>query len=76
MILGETIILKGKTRHGKNRIQQHGCLWIISFITKFQGQPVMLLRSENKTEGPKGKKDFDARWVLLNNDPNFLIEKG
>ena len=65
--------LVGKTRHGKNRINQHGNKWLVMEVGKFQGQPALALRSFDKTEGPKGNKGFDSRWVLLENDPNFVI---
>jgi hypothetical protein len=59
----DKVLLRGKTRHGKNRINQHGNIWLVENIDKFGGEPAMFLRSLNKTEG---------RWVLLKNDPNFL----
>ena len=66
--VGRWVFLKGKTRHGKNRINQHGSTWMIEGVSTFQGQPAMHLRSENKTD----KGGFDSRWVLLRDDPNFL----
>ena len=69
---GENIVLKGKTRHGKNRIQQHGMEWVVKEIGTFHGHQAMSLRSQHKTEGPKHNKGFDSRWVLLKEDPNFL----
>ena len=71
--IGRWVLLKGKTRHGKNRIQQHGMEWLIENVSTFQGQPAMLLRSKNKTEGPKDNKGFDTRWVILRDDPNFIF---
>lgn len=71
----EKVLLTGKSRHGKNRINQHGKLWFVQDIGTFRGSPAMHLRSEFKTEGPKDKKGFDSRWVLLQNDPNFVIEE-
>ena len=71
--IGRWVLLKGKTRHGKNRIQQHGMEWLIENVSTFQGQPAMFLRSKNKTEGPKDNKGFDTRWVILRDDPNFLF---
>lgn len=72
--VGDWVILKGKTRHGKNRIQQHGMEWVVKSVSTFQGQPAMNLCSANKTEGPKGNKGLDGRWVLLKNDNNFEWE--
>ena len=66
--VGKWVLLKGKTRHGKNRINQHGDMWVIESVATFQGQPAMMLRSKNKTD----KGGFDGRWVLLRDDPNFL----
>lgn len=65
------VTLTGKTRHGKNRINQHGNPWLVVSTGRFQGQPAMQLRSFDQTEGPKHNKGFDGRWVLINNDPNF-----
>lgn len=61
------VTLKGKTRHGKNRINQHGERWMI--IELRNGK--MLVESSEKTEGPKDNKGFDWRWVDLHDDPNF-----
>ncbi len=70
--VNDTVILTGKTRHGKNRIQQHGNNW---FVKEVRGG-WMLLESEFKTEGPKHNKGLDWRWVSLQNDPNFEWVKG
>ena len=69
MQAGDWITLKGKTRHGKNRINQHGENWMIRAISTFKGQPAMMLRSENMTD----RGGFDGRWVLLKDDENFEI---
>ena len=70
--VGTKITLKGKTRHGKNRVNQHGVNW---FVKEVRGGR-MLLESEFKTEGPKDNKGFDWRWIELQNDSNFFVEKG
>ena len=69
MQAGDWIILKGKTRHGKNRINQHGENWMIRAVSVFQGQPALMLRSENRTD----KGGFDGRWVHIKDDKNFEI---
>ena len=76
------VILKGKTRHGKNRIAQHGSKWFVEKVDKFRGQPAMFLRSENETFAIRGRGNskqewktswmHDNRWVLLKDDPNFI----
>lgn len=69
--VNDTVVLKGKTRHGKNRIHQHGERWVVKHLGLFNGAPAMLLRSEHKTD----KGDFDGRWVHLQDDNNFIIEE-
>ena len=64
---GGWVTLTGKTRHGKNRINQHGAKWEV--IELRNGK--MLLESENKTEGPRDNKGHDWRWVDLHNDKDF-----
>ena len=55
---GDTITLEPKTRHGKNRINEHGADWIVMNTGRFKvGQAWT----------------FDGRWVLINNDPDFDI---
>ena len=68
------IRLTGKTRHGKNRIHQHGDIWLVVSEGKFQGQDAWNLRSLALTEGPRDAKVHDGRWVLKLNDPNFNWE--
>lgn len=60
---GGWVTLKGKTRHGKNRINQHGERWMI--IELRNGK--MLIESAAKTD----KGGFDWRWVDLHDDQNF-----
>ena len=70
---GETsiVILEGLTRHGKNRINQHGSVWQFQKIDKFNGQPAFKLISLDKTFKCGDEWIHDGRWVLIDNDPNF-----
>ena len=53
---------------------QHGEVWqVVDDNGKFNGQPAFSLKSLNKTEGSRGKKGHDSRWVLKKNDPDFEI---
>ena len=80
--LFQAVILKGKSRHGKNRIQQHGDQWFVQEVGKFNGEDAMMLRSQDRTfpirsrgnpnEEWKTVHTHDERWVLLKNDPDFL----
>jgi len=69
--LFQPVILKGKTRHGKNRIEQHGDQWFVEELGKFNGQDAMMLRSAGRTFKLGDNWIRDGRWVLLKNDPNF-----
>lgn len=60
---GGWVTLKGVTRHGKNRINQHGERWMI--IELRNGK--MLVESAAETD----KGGFDWRWVDLHDDKNF-----
>lgn len=72
MDIGSKIELIGKSRHGKNIINQFGKNWKIikkiqkvSFSTTGIG-PFLLLESLD------GKRDI--RWIATNNDPDFNIK--
>ena len=69
------VLLKGITRHGKNRVHQHGERWEIVGEGHFRGRSAWNLRSERPTEGPRGAKVHDGRWVFKKDDPNFLLTK-
>ena len=67
--VGDKLILRGISRHGKNRIAQHGINWevrdksnTVAFTT--QPGPFLLLHSP----------DGDMRWIAAKDDPNFAIE--
>ena len=70
---GDTITLEPKTRHGKNRVNEHGADWIVMNTGRFKGQPAVHLRSVDKTFKMGQALTFDGRWVLINNDPDFDI---
>jgi hypothetical protein len=70
---GDTITLEPKTRHGKNRVNEHGADWIVMNTGRFKGQPAVHLRSVDKTFKMGQAWTFDGRWFLINNDPDFDI---
>jgi len=61
--------LSGKTRHGKNRIAQHGIHWLVQADGTFKGNPAWLVSSMHKSD----KGDFNRRWILKTNDQNFEV---
>ena len=80
--LGDKLILTGKTRHGKNRINEHGNTWIIQSPThtsvefsNTRGRWVNVRSIDNTFR--IGEKTFttDSRWINLDGDDNFIIEK-
>ena len=84
--IGRWVILSGKTRHGKNRINEHGERWKIREISTFLGRPAIHVESMNntfsvrvrdaaKTKEWTTKKLKDSRWVHLRDDDNFVIEE-
>ena len=59
--------LTGKSKHGKNRIQQHGDKWIVVEHGRFGGQAAMMLASMERTD--RGRPD--GRWVHIRDDKDF-----
>jgi hypothetical protein len=76
MEVGTQVVLTGISRHGKNRIEQHGNPWTVTDFRKFNGNDAFHCTSENETfsVGTQGKKIKDGRWVFINQDPNFTFE--
>ena len=67
MKIGDMVTLVGKSRHGKNRIKEHGDRWTILQIKNNVaccngGKGFML-----------GNNDGDVRWVADKDDPDFEI---
>lgn len=69
MKIGDVIELKGKSRHGKTRVAQHGNIWVI-----------MAEKSINTVSNKVGPawlvesfETDDSRWVLKNEDGDFEI---
>ena len=84
--IGRWVILSGKTRHGKNRINQHGDRWKIREVATFLGMPAMHVESMNETfpirtrDAAKTKEWTTkmckvSRRVHLRDDKNFVIEE-
>ena len=75
MEIGQKVLLKGKSRHGKNRIEQHGNPWTVSGKGTFNGHPAVRMTSERESFNiGRGRKIKDERWVFLQDDPNFTFE--
>ena len=73
MQVGDTMELKGKSKHGKNRIQQFGTEWMCTKISerihtsthqRLPGPFAMIL-------SPTG----DSRWIAVEDDPNFIVQE-
>ena len=61
---GTTITLKGITQKGKNRVREHGALWIVVDDSKTRRGNEVLIESVTGTDG---------RWIKMENDPNFEV---
>lgn len=79
---GDWITLKPLTKHGKDRIAQHGDRWMITDLKEGKA----ILRSEHETFTIRArdaddtdkwttKKIHDTRWIHLNNDKDFTWRK-
>ena len=66
---GKWIRLKGKTQHGKNRINQHGDIWLVVHVDVWK----VMLRSRNKTFKAGGVMHHDGRWIKNGIDKNFEV---
>ena len=64
---GDLVNLVAHTRHGKNRLNQHGNPWVILGMRNGR----MLLQSN----GPTDRGEFDWRWVDLHDDRDFTWRK-
>lgn len=82
---GDLLELKGKTNHGKNRINQHGSTWMVNTQcngsgtggwNKCLGPEKIMLESLNETFGgfADGRKVKDGRWISVTDDPNFDVK--
>jgi hypothetical protein len=67
--------LTGKTKHGKNRVREHGEIWKVKSITEKVNFPRVI-------EGPgpflfliPSSGSDDMRWVSEVGDPNFEVEQ-
>ena len=66
---GKWIRLKGISGHGKNRIREHGDLWLVEFVDR----GLIRLRSRNKTFKCGGELWHDGRWIDSPTDKNFEV---
>ena len=73
---GDILILKAKSRKGKNRIHQHGNVWIVQNKVVRGHTGNVLLRSKNKTfRDSSTKMNFDTRWIWVPGDSDFEVVK-
>ncbi len=66
---GKWIRLKGKSGHGKNRIREHGDIWLVVHVDTNK----VMLRSRNKTFKVGDEMHHDGRWIDQGVDKNFEI---
>ena len=66
---GIWIRLKGKSGHGKNRIHEHGDIWLVVHVDVNK----VMLRSRNKTFKVGDEMHHDGRWIDQGVDKNFKV---
>tara|TARA_B100000131_G_C17798940_1_gene484613 strand:+ start:358 stop:615 length:258 start_codon:yes stop_codon:yes gene_type:complete len=75
--VGDWVLLKGTSRHGKNRVDQHGDVWEV--VATEGPRDGVALRSKNKTFNTGGTGDnkwiHDGRWIDQPTDNDFEILK-
>ena len=75
--VGRLIILSGKTRHGKNRINEHGERWKIREISTFLGRPAVHVESKDetfviRTRDAAKTKEWTTK-MLCTDSPSLLV---
>ena len=66
---GKWIRLKGISGHGKNRIREHGDLWLVVHVDVNK----VMLQSRNKTFKAGDEMHHDGRWIEQGVDKNFKV---
>ena len=73
-VVGEWVVLKGISRHGKQRIDQHGKEWEVRDTGTFNGIRCISVLSEGETfKLAPGHKIRDMRWIHIKDDPDFEV---
>ena len=70
--IGQIVKLVPKTQHGKNRINQHGEMWVVKMLAK-NGKFISLNSMGNTWKNHEGQLVNDWRRVDIKNDINFEI---
>ena len=68
LAIGQLIRLHAITLHGRNRLAQHGMVYV---ITSFTATTVTLESTGKTLRLPSGNMTTDLRNVKLDNDPDF-----
>ncbi|MCX6744715.1 MAG: hypothetical protein NTX82_04285 [Candidatus Parcubacteria bacterium] len=71
--LNDIVTLKAKSKHGKDRLHQHGSIWEVIGLGTFKGAAAVSLQSAGKTFRQGQEMTHDKRWVHLKDDPDFEI---
>ena len=73
----DIVILQGKTRHGKNRVREHGDRWTVNRASEsvaiLDGAPGLHLTVLDCECSICEKWGPDWRWIRQTNDLNFEI---
>ena len=75
-LLGKQIKVTGVSQKGKNRIRQHGDIWVVLaetdrvLFSPSQPGPWLFIAPPGM-----GQTDAPSRWMHLHNDPTFGLVK-
>ena len=76
MQVGDKVKLAGRTKHGKNRVNEQGDLWTVAEITVIEHDSSFAQRG---TKLALLNSDRDPlkwwRWIRVENDVNFKVKK-
>jgi len=73
LLTADWVRLKGLTRHGKNRVEQHGDRWEVRQVGKFNGQDALLIESEFCTFKLGERKIRNWTWLNIPEDNDYEI---
>lgn len=70
---GEVVTLKPVSKHAKDRINQQGSKWVVNAIS----ESVLFDNRTGTWLGLAAKSGHENgfRWVLLEGDDNFIVER-
>ena len=74
MDVGDTLILSGRSKHGKNRVNEQGAEWtVIDLKTVAHHMSVFPVGTDIALLAAVNNPDKHWRWIRQTNDQNFEV---